>query len=155
MKPETLIKKYLAQKDLQAMQLATIGKNGQPWISTVYFVADKQGNIYWLSLPTRRHSKEIAGNKNVAVTVVIKKDFPVIGLQAEGTAIEVTNLKEIARPMLIYIKKYATGRDFYKRAAQGTNQHKMYKFTPSRFSLFDEVNFPDSSPQTWETNKNA
>jgi hypothetical protein len=28
----------------------------------------------------------------------------------------------------------------------GKNGHRMYRFMPERFSLFDEVHFPDTSP---------
>lgn len=150
MNPESLIRKYLTEKSNQIMQIATVSKTGQPWICTVHFVADKQGNIYWLSLPTRRHSQYIAENNQVAIAVVIKKDMPVIGIQAEGRATQVKGLTEIAKAMAIYTKKYATGKDFYKRAKQGVNNHKLYKFTADQFQLFDEVNFADSSPQLYK-----
>ena len=85
--PRELISKYLAEA--KTMQLATV-RDGRPWICNLHFVADKKGNIYWLSLPTRRHSEDIAGNKNVAISIAIKTSMPVVGIQAEGTAEVIT-----------------------------------------------------------------
>lgn len=78
------IKKNLTE--MRMMQVASV-RGDQPWICTVYFVADDTQNLYWLSLPERRHSQEIAAHTKVAIAVPVKFDTqPVIGLQAEGTA---------------------------------------------------------------------
>jgi uncharacterized protein YhbP (UPF0306 family) len=127
------------------MQLAT-SKAGNPWICTVYFVADKSLNLYWLSLPTRRHSMELMEDRRAAITVAVKLDQPVIGVQAEGFVEVVTHAGTVKGVMEKYVAKYGSGKDFYDNFVQGTNDHRMYRFTPSRFSLFDEVNYPDSSP---------
>ncbi len=143
MDAETRIRQYLA--DGQLIQLATV-HNGRPWVATVYFVADTSLNLYWLSLPTRRHSMEIMEDKRVAIAIVIKTDKPVIGLQGEGTVEVVTHAGTVQGVMEKYTAKYNAGKDFYNNFVRGTNDHRMYCFTPERFSLFDEVNFPDSSP---------
>lgn len=142
-----LITKYLAEA--KVLQLATVGKEGRPWISNVHFVSGKDGNIYWLSTESRRHSVEIAANKNVAVSVVVKSDMPVIGIQAEGVAEKVSDIATIGRIMPGYVKKHGTGKEFYKRALAGINDHKLYVMKPRFYSLFDEVNFPKSAPQIW------
>ena len=146
MKAKDYIKKYL--KEPKLMQLATT-KDDKPWICSVYFVVDEDSNIYWLSETHRRHSKEIEENSNVAVSMAIKTDLPVIGLQAEGKAMRVSNLNTIRKVMTRYVKKYGLGKDFYKRAVKGINKHKVYKMTVKKYSLFDEVDFPKSSPQEW------
>lgn len=128
------------------MQLATIG-GGKPWISTVYFVADSERNIYWLSVPERRHSKEVAENPNVAVAIAIKHDLPVIGIQAEGTVAIVNDEVVVERVIADYMKKYdGAGKDFHQRFIDGKNKHQLYRLTPSMLVLFDEVHFK-SSPQ--------
>lgn len=124
------------------MQLAT-AREEQPWICTVYYVADEQRNLYWLSYPERRHSQEIADNEKVAVTIVIKTDKPVVGVQAEGSATKVTEHEVIADIMALYVAKYDAGKQFYENFMNGTNRHAMYKFTPKQYVLFDELNFPD------------
>ena len=139
-------------KEAKVLQLATVGVEGKPWISNVHFVNDKEGNIYWLSTEVRRHSAEIAANHHVAVSVVVKSDLPVIGIQAEGTA-ELIDGVTMFKPIIVaYVKKHGTGKQFYERAMKGINSHKLYKFTPSMYSLFDEVSFPKTAPQKWMIN---
>lgn len=144
--PGELISKYLAEA--KTMQLATV-HDGRPWSCNLHFVGDKKGNIYWLSLPTRRHSEDIAGNENVAISIAIKTSMPVVGIQAEGTAEQVAELNVVKRVMIDYVRRHGTGKAFYDRALHGISQHRLYKFTPMRISLFDEVNFPKDSPHQW------
>lgn len=140
MDPLELIRGYLPQGRM--MQIATVSGD-QPWICTVYFVEDDDLNLYWLSWPTRRHSQEIAAHNKVAVAVPIKFDKPVTGIQAEGTAAVVTDKQVIASVMKRYAERYGSGRQFYDRYLAGENQHVLYRFTPTKYVLFDEVTFPN------------
>lgn len=145
MKPVELVREYL-QGNAQTMQLATVA-DGRPWISTVYFVADDELNLYWLSWPERRHSREIAENPQVAATVVIKTDKLVIGVQVEGVVGIVTDSTRVAEVMDRYVKKYDAGGDFAARLAEKTNHHVLYALTPEHIQLFDELQFPGESPK--------
>lgn len=131
----------------QVMQLAT-SKENKPWISTVYYVADAERNIYWLSLPERRHSQEIMQNTHVAVAIAIKQDIPVIGIQAEGS-VEIIKDAAIVKSILAsYVKKYdGAGKEFHQRFLDGKNKHELYKLTPELLVLFDEVHFKDTPVQ--------
>jgi len=142
--PSELALGYL-QGAAPTMQLATV-HDGKPWIATVYFVTDDELKVYWLSWPERRHSQELAEQVNVAATVVVKQDQPVIGVQFEGIAEEVTDLKTIKEIMKLYVAKYNKGEKFYDAVVSGTNKHHIYKLTPDDISLFDEVTFPGRSP---------
>jgi uncharacterized protein len=144
MEPSDLALKYL--KDARIMQLAT-SDGEQPWVCTVYFVANEKFEIYWLSLPSRRHSQEIEQNNKVAVTVPIKFDQPIIGVQTEGAVIMVEDAAEVQKVMEQYVLKYNTGHDFYENFISSKNKHQMYKFIPSRLYIFDEVNFPGGERQ--------
>ena len=130
------------------MQLATVADN-KPWVCTLHFVVDENANIYWLSLPTRRHSEEIANNPNVSVAVAVKTDMPIIGIQAEGAAEMVTDLETIKKVMEVYVEHHGTGKTFVDRVVQGIDNHKMYKLIPKRYQLIDELNFPKQPPQEW------
>lgn len=134
------IKKYLQEG--RAMQLAT-ARDDRPWICSVYFVTDDNERIYWLSYPERRHSKELASNNAAAITVAVKIDQPVVGLQAEGRVSEVRAKETVRKIMDRYIQKYGVGNQFYENFLDGTNKHRMYVFEPESITLFDELNFPD------------
>lgn len=140
------IRDYLAQGRL--MQLATTA-DGQPWICTVYYIEDDAMNLYWLSLPERRHSQELRQSNKVAVAIAIKPDQPVIGLQAEGRAKEVRDTVVVRRVMKDYVAKYDAGHDFYDNFMNGTNKHMLYRIVPALFVLFDELNFPANNRQEW------
>lgn len=139
-----LIKKYVAKSSL--MQLATV-RDDRPWVCSVYYVVDSKLNLYWLSYPSRRHSQDIAHNANVAVTIAVKQDMPVVGVQAEGRATMVKNVALVAKIMPLYIKKYGVGKNFLKNFSLGTNRHALYCFEPSRFVLFDEATFGHDNSQ--------
>jgi uncharacterized protein YhbP (UPF0306 family) len=144
---DELIKKYLQQGMM--MQIATTS-GVQPWICTVYFVPDEQQNLYWLSLPARRHSLEIAKNNKIAIAIAIKFDKnPIIGIQAEGTAEVVDDPEVVKEIMPYYIEKYGSGKDFVELFEAGKNQHQLYKFAPNKYFLFDEINFKDGQKHEW------
>lgn len=137
-KAETLVREYIHSS--QVMQLATqVG--GQPWLASVYYIEDDNLNLYWLSLPTRRHSQEIQANPKMAITIAVKLDQPVIGIQAEGVADIVHDGVVVSKVMKRYINKYQVGKDFYSNFLAGKNQHVLYSFSPLRIVLFDELNF--------------
>lgn len=124
----------------KVMQLAT-SVDDQPWACTVYFVADNQLNLYWLSFPERRHSKELAQNTKAAITMPLKTDVPVIGVSAEGRVAIVEDIDRAKQMIELYVAKYNTGNSFYENLLKGTNKHVMYQFSPQRYVLFDECNF--------------
>lgn len=139
-----LITDYLRAGTLA--QLAT-ARDGRPWVCTVYYVVDEKLNIYWLSYPTRRHSEDIAANAAVALTVAIKPDMPVVGVQMEGEAQHVTSLAVVSKVIPLYIKKYGAGRQFIAKFKQGINKHALYRLTPTRIVLFDEQTFGQDNTQ--------
>jgi uncharacterized protein YhbP (UPF0306 family) len=131
------------------MQVATV-QSGRPWICTVHFVADGQ-QLYWLSLPSRRHSREIAANDKVAVAIMVKPEQPVIGIQIEGRAAVVEDSEIIKKVMKSYVQKFGIGQKFYDNFVSGKNQHQLYRFTPETFVLFDEEHFAgDQARQEWQ-----
>lgn len=142
-------KQYLTEKRI--MQLATV-QDDQPWICTVYFVADENQNIYWLSLPSRRHSLELAAHNKAAAAIAVKTDMPVTGIQIEGEVSIVTEPAEVKRIMEIYVAAHGGGKDYYNNFVTRTAQHSLYKLTPKNIVLFDEFKFPETPRQEWKIN---
>jgi len=136
---------YLQSGDARTMQLATVS-DGRPWVATVYFVADDDMNLYWLSWPDRMHSSNIAAVSDAAAAVVVKADQPVIGVQMAGEAQEVSDPVVVREMTEKYIAKYRQGEQFYPAFLAGTNRHKMYRLSPTRVQLFDELHHAEASP---------
>ena len=149
MNPQDLIIRYLAESKI--MQLATSHDN-KPWICSLHFAADNKGTIYWITKPTTRHSEDIASNANVAITIVVKTDKPLIALQSEGIATIIEDPKLLTSAMDIYIEQQGTDRAFADRIVAGTDEHKLYQFTPTHFTLYDGVNFAAQPVQEWVIN---
>ena len=82
---EQIIREYLPQ--IVHMSLGTC-KDNRPWVCEVHFAYDEQLNLYFRSLTSRRHSREIAENPNVAGNIVRQHqlDEVPLGVYFEGTA---------------------------------------------------------------------
>ncbi len=132
------IKKYFDEAKM--MQLATTRDN-KPWVCNVWFVADNNLNIYWISSTTRRHSQEIQDNEHVAAAMCLvtdPSDTSKGGIQLEGTAHEVTNALEIAKALKLYAARGIFTLDQVKKfMADAAKPHRFYKITPARIVLFD------------------
>lgn len=140
-----LVQEYLASA--QVMQVATVHDN-KPWIATVYFVADAQLNLYWISKGMRRHSRELEKNSHVAGSIVTNHVYgeKVRGLQVEGTA-ELLKDGEAEQGLNVYKSRFWIVEE-REKALQGENDPAYcYRLKPERYVLIDEVNFPDSPRQ--------
>lgn len=88
------------------MTLAT-AKDESPWAASVFYANDGF-TLYFLSDPESRHSKDIAGNPVVAVTV--NEDYhdwrKIKGIQIEGKAELVNSEDEMAKAVATYVEKY-------------------------------------------------
>ena len=135
-------------QDAHILQLATTRDN-KPWICSLHYAVDNGGNIYWITKSTTRHSEDIAVNSATAITVAVKTDRPLIGLQIEGDSEVVSDMKDRKTAMKTYVERHGTSKDFADLIIAGTNDHKLYKFTPKKFVLFDQVNFPDHPSNEW------
>lgn len=72
------------------LTLGTVGPDGQPWTSPVYFAADGLDAFYWTSSPDSRHSRNLAARPEVSLVVFDSTVAPYHGraLYAAGTARE-------------------------------------------------------------------
>lgn len=126
------------------MQLATVS-SGQPWLCTVYFVADDDLNVYWSSTKTRRHSKELLAHPQVAVAIVKDQDRKQ-GMQITGLGSLVGD-DDVERVNKLYGDKFGHKPERMNEVRAGTRG--FWKVTPNLIALWDEVNFPDSPKQEY------
>lgn len=55
--------------DCRYLVLATSSLGGTPWVTPVYFAASDPWTFWWVSSPEALHSRNIAANPQVAVTI--------------------------------------------------------------------------------------
>ena len=145
---EQLIQEYF--KKAKLMQLATVS-SGKPWVSNVWFVADKDMNIYWFSSITRRHSIEVMRDSHVSAAICLPQtpaDSP-RGVQLEGSAELVTKPSEVAIAMGYFIGRIFSIHQIKYFMADKETPHRFYKIKPTSIVLFDAVNFPDQPKQEY------
>ena len=51
------------------MVLGTADKTGRPWVSPVYYAADGYTELYWVSSPEARHSRNLATRPELSIVV--------------------------------------------------------------------------------------
>src|SRR2546429_9728683 len=49
--------------------LGTADEGGRPWVTPVFYAADDEYRILWVSTPDSRHSRNIGARPEVAITV--------------------------------------------------------------------------------------
>jgi uncharacterized protein YhbP (UPF0306 family) len=100
------------------MTLATVGPTGEPQAAAVFYAADEQLNLYFLSSPRSRHSENLAREPRIAATIHADKQSwqTIQGVQIEGTAHIVRDTRQIASA----IKVYASRFDFLQEPLAGS-----------------------------------
>ena len=78
------VRAFLAEHT--TMTLATVGPSGEPQAVAVFYAADEQLNLFFLSSPTSRHSQNLLRDARVAATVQADGQAwqQICGLQIEG-----------------------------------------------------------------------
>ena len=154
---ETVLK-YLEEH--YTMTIAT-ANDETPWAASVFYASDGF-TLYFLSDPESRHSKDIAENPMVAVTV--NEDYhdwrKIKGIQIEGKAEVVTTEDEMARAVATYVDKYSFTAAYLKVMSSPfpkivgyldkllsrlpfvpglptTFTHRFYKVTPTKVRFID------------------
>ncbi|GAB2866447.1 hypothetical protein GCM10027176_80210 [Actinoallomurus bryophytorum] len=92
--------------------LATADGDGRPWATPVFYAADGERRILWVSAPDSRHSRNIAARPDVAITV-FDTHAPIGGAEAlylEATAEPVAADARVAALALLNTRVPASHR---------------------------------------------
>ena len=87
--------------------LATADTDGVPWASPVWFATEDYRELFWVSYPDARHSKNIAGRPQIAI-VVFDSTVPANSGQAvymSATAEQVTDPAAIEHGIGIFSRE--------------------------------------------------
>lgn len=125
-----LIEDYL--KEAKLMQLATSLDN-QPWVCSVWFAADEDLNIYWISSMNRRHSKEVMENQKVAAAIVLPQtpQDPPRGLQFQGIAELLENEADIDKAITLFAGRIFPKEKIEEFMDSKTHPHSFYRIKPN------------------------
>lgn len=115
----TLVKTFLGEHN--TMTVATVGPWGEPQAAAVFYAADEQLNLFYLSSPTSRHSQNLMHHARVAATVHADGQAwqEIRGLQIEGTVQQVEGPLMLAQAARTYAARYDFLRGLLGDAADG------------------------------------
>ncbi len=124
------------------MTLATCGDGG-PWAATVFYASNGL-DLYFFSDPKTRHCQNLMANSKVAVT--IQEDYAdwakIKGIQLEGEVATVDSIREKAKAMAAYTRKYPSIIKIFTDPAGGVLYKaflkvKFYRVQPQRVCYID------------------
>src|SRR5262245_33188802 len=89
------------------MVLATADRDGLPWASPVWFAADGDEDLYWISRPDARHSRNIAGRAEIGIVVFDSTSAPATrqALYVRATAERVDDPGAIAHGVEVFTRR--------------------------------------------------
>jgi pyridoxamine 5'-phosphate oxidase-like protein len=94
MNPQDTARRIIAANNY--LTLATADREGRPWASPVCFTPDGGTDLYWVSRPGTRHSRNLADRPEVGI-VIFDSQIPIFG----GEAVYLTaHAEEVGAPEL-------------------------------------------------------
>lgn len=135
------------------LSLATV-HGDMPWVSEVHFAYDENLNLYFRSLPTRRHSQEIAVNPKVAGNIIKQHELgeQVVGLYFEGFARHLGPGDEQTKAFECIARRLRLGNGILVEA-QHADGHQFYKIAVKNWYVFGT--FGTTSGQKYKLEWNA
>ena len=115
------------------LTLGTVGSDGQPWTSPVYFAAEGEREFLWVSDLDARHSRNLAERPEVSLVVFDSSVPPYHGraLYAVGTARELSG-PELDRGLAAYPGPASRGAtSLTLDDVTGASAYRLYRATAS------------------------
>lgn len=119
------------------LSLATAGQDGEPWVAPLFYIADEELSLCWLSSQSSLHSQNLKRMPLAAATVYrAAGDWRQIrGVQMRGTASLVTGPELRAALLNAYCKRFKLGR-VLRLAAQ---QSALFALQPEYIRFVDNA----------------
>ena len=128
------------------LSLATTGEDGQPCIAPLFYIADEQLSLYWLSSPHSLHSRNLIRTPHAAVTVYCAAQSwrEIRGVQMRGSVSILNEPQRRSAIITSYCQRFNLGRVL--RLA--VNQSVLHIFDRSSFA-------PSTIPEGSSPNLNS
>lgn len=148
---EKIIREYI-DKTVH-MSLATVSGN-KPWVCEVHFAYDDNLNLYWSSLGSSRHSKELKSNPQVAGNIVRQHDLGELpaGIYFEGEA-RLLQTDEEKQRAFECMKQHLGLNDQDLEDTKDPNRYQFYQATVENWYAFGK--FGEDVMQKYELKWNG
>lgn len=133
--------------EIGTLTLATCN-DGKPWAATVFFAADQNFNLYFVSDHRTQHGRDMVANAEVAATINpdVNNWSDVAGLQIRGTVAVVEGM-ERAKALALYFKKFPQIDALFAKPkgeheetiARRLKAANFYRITPGMIRVIDNA----------------
>lgn len=123
-------------KEQSTLSLATTAEDGTPRVADLFYFADDDLRIYWISASSSEHSKNIERTSAVAVSIhrPTEQSKEVRGLQMRGTVAVVRDPEQRKSVLKQYIERFQLGSQFDAAIAAS----ELYVFRPTWIRYIDQ-----------------
>lgn len=124
-------------KEQSTLALSTVDSNGQACVAPLFYIADEEFSLYWISSESSLHSANLKLHPNAAVTVYAntEKWQEIRGVQMRG--------------MVMVIKDKTQRSDLIKKYCRRFQLKNLFRLAISRSTLFafrpDFIRYTDNS----------
>jgi len=117
------------------LALASTDESGLAAVAPLFYIADEEFSLYWVSSHKSPHSQNVLRDPRVAVTVYKRTDNwrEICGVQLKGKAYAVTDPMRRKHLIHVYNERFDLGRLLRTAVAQGT----LYVFHPDWLRYID------------------
>jgi Pyridoxamine 5'-phosphate oxidase len=127
------------------MVLGTADEAGQPWVSPVYYASEGYTELYWISSPDARHSRNLAARPHIRI-VVFDSQAPIDtgqGVYMAAVAEELTGA-EVERGIGIYSRSSLGhgGSEWKLEDVEAPSSYRLYRATVTEHSVLDPAAHP-------------
>jgi len=131
--PLELIDRLISSQSTLA--LATSDDGGAPHVAPLFYLAQPDLCLYWLSSASSRHSRNLAKNPAAAVTVYRPTEEwrQICGVQMRGTVHVISERAQRGPILSLYVERFHLGGVL--RAAMARS--RLYRFQPSWVRYLD------------------
>lgn len=93
--------------DVPYAVLATADADGTPWASPVWFATDGYDDLYWISSPDARHSRNIAARADIGLVVFDSRIEPAVrqAVYLRAMAALVTDADAVAHGVTVFSRE--------------------------------------------------
>jgi nitroimidazol reductase NimA-like FMN-containing flavoprotein (pyridoxamine 5'-phosphate oxidase superfamily) len=142
MTPQQTARRIVAANNY--LTLATADHDGRPWAAPVYYTADDGRDLYWVSRPDSRHSRNVTARPEVGI-VIYNSQVPLgaaeaVYLRATAEPVHDTDLERCAR---IFRARHAELASFTSERLRTPHPLRLYRAHIVEASVLVDDGGPD------------
>lgn len=139
-------------KSQKLLILATVDKKGKPWTSNVYYSADKNLDLFFVSPPDTNHSRHVADNPQISFSIAWYDEKDLANrkaIQGVGVCKRVKSANEVMRLLRNHYKYYPLWKSVitYKSMREKLIESRPYAIKPKYMKFWNDELYGDEGTE--------